>query len=169
MDFFKPECQSGPFSQAQFGLCDDQIATRAYVDTTDPAKWVATVENPSHRAVTFTAIDKCVIQDGDEPGRGRCDGMLTTDDLLYLVELKDQKTNWQPHAIAQLKSTIEFLRDHHDLKCFRHKKAFACNKRHKTFATIDNEFQLQFFRDYGFRIDIQATVLVVASSSMGVS
>lgn len=163
MDFFKPECQSGPFNQELFGLCDDQNTTRAYVDTTDPEKWVATVENPSQKAVTFTAIDKCVIQDCDAPGSGRCDGMLTTDDLLYLVELKDQKTNWQSHAIEQLKSTIEFLVEHHanDLTRFKTKKAFACNKRHRAFATIDNELQRRFFRNYRFRIDVQATVLVL--------
>lgn len=163
MDFFKPECQSGPFDQVQFGLCDDQNTTRAYVDTATPEKWVATVKNPSQKAVTFTAIDKCVIQDADEPERGRCDAMLTTDDLLYLVELKDQKTNWRPHAIEQLESTVQFLRDHHDLTRFRYKKAFACNKRHKTFAVIDTEDRLRFFRTYGFRIDVQATVVVVAS------
>ncbi len=163
MDFFKPDCQSGPFNQAQFGLCDDQNATRAYVDTATPEKWVATVENPSQRAVTFTAIDKCVIQDGDEPERGRCDCMLTTDALLYLVELKDERRNWMPHALEQLESTIRFLRDHHDLTGFSHKKAFACNKRHKAFATIDNELQRRFFRDYGFRLDVQATVLLVSS------
>lgn len=162
MDFFKPECQSGPFNQAQFGLCDDQDTTRAYVDTTTPAKWVATVENPSEKAVTFTAIDKCVIQDCDEPGRGRSDGMLTTDDLLYLVELKDQKKHWLPHAIEQLESTIQFLHANHDLTPFRHKKAFACNKRRKPFAPIDHELKRRFFQSYGFRIDVQATVLVLA-------
>ena len=161
MDFFKPECQSGPFDQDQFGLCDDQNATRAYADTTSPEKWVATVKNPSQKAVTFTAIDKCVIQDCDEPDRGRCDGMLTTDDLLYLVELKDQRINWMPHAIKQLESTIRFLRNYHDLTRFRHKKAFACNKRHKPFAHIDNELMLRFHRNYGFRIDVQATVLII--------
>lgn len=161
MDFFKPECQSGPFSEARFGLCDDQNATRAYVDTATPEKWVATVENPSQRAVTFTAIDKCVIQDGDEPGRGRCDGMLTTEDLLYLVELKDQVPPWRQHAIDQLESSIRFLLDHHDVSRFRHKKAFACNKRRQVFATIDNDLQLRFRRDYGFRIDVQTTVLVL--------
>jgi len=163
MDFFKPDCQSGPFDQAQFGLCDDQNATRAYVDTTTPEKWVATVDNPSRRAVTFTAIDKCVMQDGDEPGRGRCDGMLTTDDLLYLVELKDQAPPWRQHAIEQLESSIQFLLAHHDVSRFRHKKAFACNKRRPAFVTVENELQLQFRREYGFRIDVQATVVVVSS------
>lgn len=160
MDFFKPECQSGPFSQTEFGLCDDQNMTRAYVDTANRAKWVATVSNSSEKAVTFTAIDKCVIQDSDAPGRGRCDGMLTTEDLLYLVELKDQKTNWMPHAIEQLESTIQLLRAHHDLTRFRHKKAFACNKRHRAFAIVDHELKRRFFQDYGFRVDVQATVLV---------
>ena len=163
MDFFKPDCQSGPFDQAQFGLCDDQNATRAYVDTTTPEKWVATVDNPSRRAVTFTAIDKCVMQDGDEPGRGRCDGMLTTDDLLYLVELKDQAPPWRQHAIEQLESSIQFLLAHHDVSRFRHKKAFASNKRRPAFVTVENELQLQFRREYGFRIDVQATVVVVSS------
>lgn len=165
MDFFNSRCQSGPFDQKQFGLCDDQNTTRAYVDTTTPARWTATVENPTNRAVTFTAIDKCVIQDDDEPARGRCDGMLSTVDLLYLVELKDQRAHWQPHAISQLESTILFLRQYHpaELARFRHKKAFACNKRRTAFAVIDHELKRRFFQNYGFRIDIQATVLVVSS------
>lgn len=161
MDFFKPECQSGPFSQDRFGLCDDQNSTPAYVDTSFPEKWVATVENPARKPVTFTAIDKCVLQDGDEPGRGRCDGMLTTQDLLYLVELKEQEPPWRQHALDQLESSIQFLVANHDVSCFRHKKAFACNKRRQTFAYIDGELQRRFFRTYGFRIDIQATVLVL--------
>jgi hypothetical protein len=166
MDFFNPACQSGPFNEEQFGLCDEQNSAPAYVDRHKPNKWVATVDNPGRLPVMFTAIDKCVIQDADEPERGRCDCMLTTDDLLYLVELKDQKTNWMPHAIAQLESTVRFLRGHHDLTRFRHKKAFACNKRHKAFVTLDNELQRRFFRQFGFRIDIQATVLVVMPASV---
>lgn len=159
MDFFNPDCQRGPYSDLRFGVCDDQDTTPAYVDTQDSDKWVATVENPAQRAVIFTAIDKCVIQDHEERGRGRCDGMLSTEDLLYLVELKDQKTNWQPHAIEQLKSTIAFLREHHDLTRFRHKKAFACNRqRNQGFVEIDHEVKLRFFREYGFRLDLQATI-----------
>lgn len=164
MDFFKPECQSGPFSEARFGLCDDQNATRAYVDTAAPEKWVATVENPSQRAVTFTAIDKCVIQDGDELGRGRCDGMLSTDNLLYLVELKDQKKDWETRAIEQLESTILFLLAvHPEVRRLRHKKAFGCNKRHKPFALIEHERKQRFFQNYGFRIHIQAVIKIDAA------
>ncbi|WP_049007198.1 hypothetical protein [Enterobacter cloacae] len=98
MDFFKEACQSGPYTQQTFGVCDNQNSTPAYVDTGNRQNWVATVENPAQLAVIFTAIDKCVLLDSDERGRGRCDGMLTTDNLLYLVELKDQRANWRSDA-----------------------------------------------------------------------
>jgi hypothetical protein len=163
VDFFDANCQSGPFTDVQFGICDDQPGLPSYVDTANSSKWIATVKNKAQTAVTFTAIDKCVIQDGDEPGRGRCDGMLTTHNLLYLVELKDQKSGWKAGAIAQLESTILFLLEHHEseVKQYRHKKAFACNRKQKPFQTIDNDQQQRFFRTYGFRLDAQATVVLV--------
>lgn len=165
MNFFNSQCQSGPYNQVQFGLCDDQNSTRAYVDTTSRAKWIATVDNPSQQAVTFTAIDKCVLQDGDELNRGRCDGMLTSDELLYLVELKEQQSSWQTHAVSQLLSTIEFLHQYHpaELSRFRYKKAFACNRRHPAFAIIQQEVKRRF-RSYGFHVDIQASVLVLPAT-----
>ncbi|ELY3193324.1 hypothetical protein SMM50_003734 [Salmonella enterica] len=160
MDFFNPNCQTGPFNQEKFGLCDDQDTTVAYVDTSEPNKWVATVENFAQMNVIFTAIDKCVIQDNEEGGRGRCDGMLTAENLLYLVELKDQKAQWRNHAIEQLKSTIVFLREHHDLSNFRHKKAFACNRRKSGFIVIEQETQRRFFDEYGFRLDLQGIIKI---------
>lgn len=163
MNFFAKNCQSGPFTDIQFGICDDQPGVPSYVDTANASKWIATVENKTLIPVTFTAIDKCVIQDGDELGRGRCDGMLTTHNLLFLLELKDQKSGWKAHATAQLESTIQFLLAHHEqaLKQYRHKKAFACNRKHRPFQTIDNDQQNRFFRTYGFRLDAQATVVLV--------
>lgn len=167
MDFFNRACQRGPFDEAVFGLCDDQDGACAYVDTATPASWTATVKNPAQKAITFTAIDKCVIQDGEEPDRPRCDGMLTAEDILYLVELKDQRADWQPQAKRQLISTIQFLHQYHPeaLTRFRHKKAFACNKRARgRFAVVSQEDQRRFFDQYGFRLDVQSTVLVLSGS-----
>ena len=160
MDFFGSRCQSGPFTEVQFGVCDHQAGLPAYVDTQDTSKWIATVQNPKQTPVTFTAIDKCVIGDDEEPGHGRCDGMLTTDTLLYLVELKDKTPPWQQEAIGQLESTIKFLHQHHEteLKKFRHKKAFACNRKHSRFVVITHEEQRSFYERNKFRLDIQATV-----------
>ncbi|HTJ95426.1 MAG TPA: hypothetical protein VL424_20205 [Pararobbsia sp.] len=161
MNFFDANCQQGPIVDTTFGICDDEKGGVAYVELNTPTAWVATVLNPNARAVTFTAIDKCVIKDGEERDRGRCDGMLTTDQHLYLVELKNQRHAWKSHATDQLKSTIRFLQDSSDqLDGYRYRKAFACNRRHPSFNTVSNEEQKAFFREFGFRLDIQATIKI---------
>ncbi|TAE49727.1 MAG: hypothetical protein EAZ89_13760 [Bacteroidetes bacterium] len=165
MDFFSDSCREAPRTEQKFGLCDDIPGGRAYSDHSDPAKWLATVVNQNEIAVVFTAIDKCVIQDHDEPGRGRCDGMLTADHLLYMVELKDRTPPWQADAIQQLESTILFLKEHHDIQAFTYKKAFACNKQSGKFVTLDNEANLRFFRKHGFRLDLQSDILIVPKRS----
>lgn len=88
--------------------------------------------------------------------------MLTTDIHIYLVEMKDQSAGgWRPQAIQQLISTIRMLTQNHDLSRFRHKKAFACNKKRPRFDVIDHEQNKRFFREFGFRLDSQATVVLV--------
>ncbi len=161
MDFFAAGCQEAPLTNALFGLCDDQNGLKAYTNVGNPASWIASVKNAQNKTLIFTAIDKCVIKDNEEPGRGRCDGMLTSDNLLYLIELKEMKPPWQTSAIEQLESTIEFLKQTHDLKRYIHKKAFACNKKRPRFQVIDNEMNLSFYRRHGFRIDVQAEIIIV--------
>jgi hypothetical protein len=161
MNFFQPTCQEDPRTDALFGLCDKQDGSKAYTDSLNPNDWIATVKNDSGIELTFTAIDKCVIKDGEEPGRGRCDGMLTSDRHLYFVELKEQTKNWKVKSIAQLESTIQFFKAHHNVSAYKFKKAFACNKKHPHFHEIDHEQNLRFFREYGFRIDAQAEIIIV--------
>ncbi len=161
MNFFEPTCQEPPINHALFGLCDDQNGTKAYTNVNDPTRWIATVRNDSSQNIVFTAIDKCVIRDNEEIGRGRCDGMLTSPQHIYFVELKEMNPPWISHAIDQLQSTIIFFIANHDISIFRHKKAFACNKNRDKFHVIDNELNLRFFRMYGVRIDVQAEIIVV--------
>jgi hypothetical protein len=80
---------------------------------------------------------------------------------MHFVELKDQMKNWKTDAIAQLESTIQFFKAHHDITAYKIKKAFACNKKHQRFQEIDQEQNLRFFREYGFRIDAQAEIIIV--------
>lgn len=136
LNFFRVDCQFPPISGETFGLCDRNDGTKAYPDTANEPEWIATVSNPEHLPVTFTAIDNCVLKNTEHRERGRCDGMLTTAVHLYLVELKDQMTAWRPHAIDQLVSTIDFLLENcpHEIGRFRKKKAFAANRRHPRFT-----------------------------------
>jgi hypothetical protein len=161
MNFFDATCQEPAINQSEFGLCDDQDGTKAYTDITDATKWVATVKNPKQKNLVFTAIDACVIKSNEEVGRGRCDGMLTSDEHLFFVELKEQRSNWISGAIDQLESTIQFFIQNHDISIYRHKKAFACNKKHSGFQEIDNALNKRFFTDYKVRIDVQAEIIIV--------
>lgn len=165
MNFLDHRCQSGPFSHVQFGLCDDHTSPVAYVDISSPETWIATVKNDDQKEVLFTAIDNCVIQNDEQTGHGRCDCMLTTDRELYLVELKERGGSaWKNEAIEQLKSTIELIKTTHGqafLDNYSPKKAFVCNRRKAPFVTLETDRKQYFFRTYGFKLDIQTTVLIV--------
>lgn len=161
LDFFQNKCQEPALSLEEFGLCDDQNGQKAYTNIDDRNRWIATVKNNSGLEVVFTAIDKCVLFDYQYEGRGRCDGMLTTLKHLYLVELKDQEPPWQTNAINQLESTIQLLRDNHNLDQYKLRKVFASNKKRDKFVVIDNEFSRSFYKRTTFRIDIQAEIVVL--------
>lgn len=161
MDFFNSACQEASREDILFGICDDDDSSVAYSKTDDQNTWIATVNNEHQKPVTFTAVDKCIIKQDEEFGRGRCDGMITFDSHLFFIELKDQRKNWLTGAIEQLESTIQFFLEAHPATAYKHKKAFACNKKRPHFHEIDNEQNLRFFREYGFRLDVQSNIIIV--------
>ncbi|GHT83585.1 hypothetical protein FACS1894137_05080 [Spirochaetia bacterium] len=160
-NFFDPVNQEPATTDTEFGLCDDQNGTKAYSDRNCREKWIATVKNENRIPLIFTAIDNGVISGAEAEGRERCEGMLSSKDHLYFMELKHQKADWIQKAKAQLESTINIFIENHGKPQYKHKKAFACNKKHSKFRIIDNDENLRFFRTYGFRLDIQAEIIVV--------
>lgn len=163
LNFFDTPCKEPALNHQEFGICDPENGTKAYTTTAEKGTWGATVKNENRMSVAFTAIDKCVLHDGDYPGRGRCDGMLTTDKHLYLVELKNTKFSEDAAGLKQIESTIQFLQEYHPdkLDSYTHKKGFVCNKRRPQFQVIENEKMRKFRDTYGFRIDLQAKVVIV--------
>lgn len=163
-NFFVTDCKEESRNEKQFGICDDQNGTKAYTDTTDNTKWIAKVTNVKEIDVSFTPIDNCIIvlKEGTKDKESSCDGMLTFAQNLYLVELKKQgKGGWISDAKGQLENTIKLISKNHDLSNFRYKKAFACNRKHPSFTVIDTAERKSFFeRTRGFRIDVQAEIVV---------
>jgi hypothetical protein len=159
MNFYDSAYQELPTTDALFGLCDDRKGRVAYIDKTNRNKWIAIIHNKKNINLLFTAIDKGVIKDDEEPERGRCDGMLASNEHIYFVELKDQRKNWISDSITQLESTIQFFIANHDIAIYKHKKAFACNKRHPQFKKTENELNLHFFKTYGVRLGLQADIV----------
>jgi len=162
LNFLDNTCKEPERFNLSFGLCDKEDGTKAYSDAKNRSTWIATVKNDNAVGLTFTPIDKCLIKDNEHKGRGRCDGILTSNKHLYFIELKNQSKNWIADAIKQLDSTIKFFKAAHDINQFKHKKAFACNKRHSHFQEVDNEMNLSFFKEHNVRIDIQAEIIVVS-------
>jgi hypothetical protein len=110
-DFFASACQEAPRDDQRFGLCDDRPGQAAYSDIGHTELWIAIVINEQRIQVGFTAIDHCVeaFKANGVDRESLCDGMLTFDDALFFVELKDRKKNWLSSAMAQLESTIKIL------------------------------------------------------------
>lgn len=61
VDFFIAKCQTENICDKEFGICDDEdenVKTPAYVNTTQPEKWIAVVKNQSGKSLNFTAVDE---------------------------------------------------------------------------------------------------------------
>jgi len=163
VDFFNKICKEQKVIHQHFGICDDENGEKAYTNIGDTNKWIATVNNETQKEIEFTAIDNCIdVFKGDTNNKeSTCDGMLTFDKSIYLIELKNHGTGgWLTKAISQLKNTINLIKKNNSLDGIQYKKAYACNKKHPSFQVIDFERRIKFFNETGFRIDAQAKITI---------
>lgn len=161
INFFETNCQETPISAIIFGICDDDNKQPSYTDCNNPDKWVAVIKNPEAISIIFTAIDNCIdIRRTNGDQEKRCDSILTYHNNIVFVELKNQAKDWITDAIEQLEITIQYFMDNHDITKFKHKRAFACNKKHPTFQVIYQETKRRFWDKYHIRLDIQATIAI---------
>ena len=160
INFFKSTCQSQT-NQYKFGLCDDPNEDPAYIDIDDCSKWIAIVENNQEIEVIFTAIDNCIeILRSDGTMENRCDGMLTYNNHLIFVELKEKnyRNNWVVKGEKQLKNTINVFIANHDLEIYKSKKAYIANNKKPNFQSSQSERMDKFKDETGFRLIIQNTI-----------
>lgn len=145
IDFFT-QGQKSTSDKELFGICDDTTIGKkapAYINDSDPDKWIAEVHNQSQKSIDFFAIDCCIkwsLPNGNQAKA--CDGMLVYNKKynVIFVELKNKnpryknvnknpkKKDWVEEAIDQLKSTIEFFRSNHIIDGTS-LKAYASNKQ----------------------------------------
>lgn len=77
VDFNASQCQSTTVAP-EFGLCDKEDSTAAYISEDKEEGWNAIVLNEANIEVTFTAIDNCIdLLRSDGNMESRCDGILT--------------------------------------------------------------------------------------------
>jgi hypothetical protein len=165
INFFDTNCQSQT-NQPKFGLCDDPPPSKdpAYINIDDSGKWIAIVENNQELEVIFTAIDNCIeLLRSDGKMDNRCDGMLTYNNNIIFVELKERKyTNsvWIDDGENQLRKIISVFINNHDLQIFKSKKAYIGNSKKPQFQYSHKERMQKFRNDTGFTLIIQNTIKV---------
>jgi hypothetical protein len=159
-NFFQTQCQSYT-TDTLFGICDNQDGSPAFIDATNQTIWIARVENNSTITVMLIAVDNCItILRNDRSMDSRCDAILIHTDNIIFVELKDERSSWIPHAIEQIETTIINFKANHDISAYRHKRAFAANKKHPNFRSAYLERYQRFYREHGVRLNIEATIKI---------
>jgi hypothetical protein len=160
VNFFEIGCQEQPITAQIFGICDKKNE-KAFTKLQEPKTWIATVENLNLISITFTAIDGCIkILRDDGSTEKRCDCMLTYTDNIVFVELKEVEKSWTTEAIKQLEITIKQFIAEHDISVYRHKRAFACNRKHPRFQVIEPSLKKRFFDTYRVRLNIQGLIKI---------
>ena len=160
IDFFEARCQSNT-TTTLFGICDNEDGSPAFIDEVNQDIWIAKVINDLETNVIMTAVDNCIsILRVDGTMDNRCDAMLIYTDNIIFVELKNQSKHWITHAVEQLETTIINFMKENDITIFRHKRAFAVNKKHPRFEYGNPERRQRFFSEYKIRLNIEATIKI---------
>lgn len=165
VNFNNDKCQSIS-KEKLFGLCDDPPPAKnpAYLDETDRSKWIAVVVNAHNFIVTFTAIDACIdIFREDGKMAKRCDGMLTYNNKISFVELKDRSplgNEWVKDGEKQLRATISYFEKTDQANDFLSKKAYIANKRHPEFKNSQLMRMEKFYSETGYVLRIEGQIIL---------
>ena len=163
IDFFNTSCAEAPQATKEFGLCDDQNSRKAYSNVDDSSKWIAIVKNENKIRVQFTPIDNCmnIKKNGLNELESTCDGMLTFENSIYLVELKNSRTRgWRSKSIKQLENTISLIKKNHSIDHLENRKAFASNKKRQVFRESNSSQSKEFLTTTGFTLHEQTEIII---------
>jgi hypothetical protein len=163
-DFFAQSKHQEITKKNLFGLCDDPPPAEkpAYIDESDEQKWIAIVGNRHHKAITFTAIDHCPEFDfRKEDGKqdSRCDGVISVDESILFVELKQRKgrksKDWLDDGETQLKRTIYHFSKSSDAVDFKHRYVYIANSKKPKFYRGQEVRMNNFLKETGYVLRIQ--------------
>lgn len=168
VNFFAPEYQrEQPRKDVVFGLNDGDQHNGdeeiAYTTTDEAAKpWNACVDNKEGHEVLFTPLDhNIIIHPTPSETYSLCDGMLQHgQEWLAFVELKVEAKGWIQYNIDQLVSTISLFHNNHDFKAFRHREAYAANRRFPTYHFSHKVQMNEFHSKTKFRLLIENSIRV---------
>lgn len=167
VDFNKTACRKST-NKNLFGICDDQPPLHhgpAYIDFNNGQNWIAVVDNEPRFYVSFTAIDHCIDDMNRADGKPdkRCDGMLTFNQTVIFVELKEIDMNgaeWIRTAEEQLRSTVGFFENELIAETFKFKKAYIANSERPKFRNSQQARMEKFENETGYVLRIENRIIL---------
>ena len=160
VDVFAPEYIALRISEPFFGIQDGRPA---YIELNeDQNKWNAVVDNSLNHNVVFVPLDHNIeIHPTPDTTYSLCDCMLYHEGRwLALIELKNQARGWIETAIAQLKSTIDLIKNNPKIITFSHCEAYASNLRFPSFYFSKKSRMNEFRNETKFRLIIANRIKV---------
>lgn len=122
------------------------------------------VVNPRHASYNFIPVDNniTVVEPQTQNKVSVCDAMILTDGLqeVYFIKLKDVRKQWVSKAVSQLESTIRIFNGSHGDVAFKHRLAYASNRRHP-FPASYREKEEQFRRSLGFKLVVSGRINIL--------
>lgn len=162
-EIFKRLCQDTT-QEKIFGICDDIPHQRAYLDLVEGRKWMAVVQNDLKHVVTFTALDHCVeFNKANGQKEKRCEGILTYEDTIIFVEIKertgDAKT-WAKDADKQLRNSIRLIHSKLNLDEFTKKRASITNRLQTKSNEKHSVRMKQFLEQTGYVLRVNNRIIL---------
>jgi hypothetical protein len=164
INFSKTECQTDT-NEKRFGIYDSGDTKPAKIKYDDEECWGAIVLNDSCKSLLFTAIDNCIeIRRANGEIDNRCDCMLTYNETLLLIELKNVRASWKANGLSQIEATIKHMLDKEIqfYDRFKKRKAIVANRIHQSphFEESDKEQREKFMKLYKTRVQFDAEIVI---------
>jgi hypothetical protein len=164
IDFCKIECQTNT-NKKRFGIYDAEDNSPAILKYDDENSWNAIVINDNCKRILFTAIDNCIeIKRANGDMDNRCDCMLTYEETLLLIELKNKRDSWQAEGLSQIEATIKRMINDELLfyNRFKRYKAIVANRKNQfpSFQESNKEQREYFKKEYKIRIQFETEIII---------
>ena len=155
INFFEAACRSVT-SVKVFGIIDLPPSTLVFNDAED---WNVWIDNVNEKEITHVAIDDC-LGIPDTEGE-RCESLITYDDVLMFVELKDRDGGrWAGKARDQLKNTISLFKRDANIVAYTRHYGHIANKQRPHFKAGGKNFSQQFEDETGFILRISDVIKI---------
>lgn len=155
INFFEEVCTDNT-NETVFGIYDRPPAMLSFHD---PDNWNVWVDNYDKTEITFVAIDHC-LHIPEYEGE-RCEAMITYNDVLMFIELKDRDGGrWAGKSRDQLINTIKIFKREADITLYNRLYGHIANKQRPDFKAGNKTFYQEFEDKTGFILRVSNMIKI---------